>query len=76
MINKKSRLYKQYMRNRTTLNKSKYKTLNKKLKKLLRSANKRNYYLNQLENETKNTWKVLKNVLNKDHKKRVLQYWI
>ena len=45
MINKKPRLYKQYMRKRTTLNKTKYKTLNNKLNKLSRSA-KRNYYSN------------------------------
>ena len=71
MISKKSRLYKQYMRKRTTLNKTKYKTLNNKLNKLLRSA-KRNYYSNQLEKEKKNiknTWKILNNVLNKNHKK-------
>ena len=71
MINKKTRLYKQYMRKRTTLNKIKYKTLNNKLNKLLRSA-KRNYYSNQLEKEKKNiknTWKISNNVLNKDHKK-------
>ena len=71
MINKKTRPYQQYMRKRTTLNKTKYKTLNNKLNKLLRSA-KRNYYSNQLEKEKKNiknTWKILNNVLNKDHKK-------
>ena len=37
----------------------------------MRSA-KRNYYSNQLEKEEKNiknTWKILNNVLNKDHKK-------
>ena len=59
------------MRKRTTLNKTKYKTLNNKLNKLLRSA-KRNYYSNQLEKEKKNIkniWKILNNVLNKDHKK-------
>ena len=75
MINKKSRLYKQYIRKRTTLNKTKYKTLNNKLNKLLRSA-KRNYYSNQLEKEKKNiknTWKILNNFLNKDHKK-IMQY--
>ena len=71
MINKKTRLYKQYTRKRTTLNKTKYKTLNNKLNKLLRSA-KRNYYSNELEKEKKNiknTWKILNNVLDKDHKK-------
>ena len=58
------------MRKRTTLNKTEYKTLNNKLNKLLRSA-KRNCYSNQLEKEKKNiknTWKLLNNVLNKDHK--------
>ena len=71
MINKKSRFYKQYMRKRITLNKTKYKTLNNKLNKLLRSA-KRNYYSNQLEKEKKNIknmWKILNNVLNIDHKR-------
>ena len=58
------------MRKRTTLNKTKYKTLNNQLNKLLRSA-KRNHYSNQLEKEKKNiknTWKILNNVSNKDHK--------
>ena len=68
MINEKRRLYKQYIRKGTTLNKTKYKTLNNKLNKLLRSA-KRNYYSNLLEKEkknTKNTWKILNNVLKVD----------
>ena len=38
MINKKSKLYKQYMRKRTTVSKMKYKTLNNKSNKLLRYA--------------------------------------
>ena len=60
------------MRKRTTLNKTKYKTLNNKLNKLLGSA-KRNNYSNQSEKERKNiknTWKILNSVLNKDHKKK------
>ena len=63
------------MRKRTTLNKTKYKSLNNKLNKLLRSA-RRNYHSNQLEKEKKNiknTWKKLNNVLDKDHKK-IMQY--
>ena len=71
MVNKKTRLHKRYMRKRTTLNKTKYKTLNNKLNKLLRSA-KTNYHSNQLEKEKKNienTWKILNNVLNKGNKK-------
>ena len=71
MINKKNRLYKQYMTKRTSLNKTKYKTLNNKVNKLLRNA-KKNYFSDQLEKEKKNiknTWKILNNVLNKDHKK-------
>ena len=68
MINKKNRLYKKYMNKRTNLNKTKYKTLNNKVNKLLRTA-KKNYFSNQLENEKrniKNTWKVLNNALNKN----------
>ena len=71
MINKKNRLYKNYMNKRTNMNKTKYKTLNNKVNKLLRTA-KKNYFSNQLENEKgsiKNTWKVLNNALNKNQYK-------
>ena len=43
MINKKNRLYKKYMNKRTNLHKTKYKTLNNKVNKLLRTA-KKNYF--------------------------------
>ena len=71
MIHRKNRLYKQYMNRRTHLNKTKYKTLNNKVNKLVRSA-KKNYFSNQLEKEKtniKNTWKILNNALNKNHRK-------
>ena len=59
------------MKKRTPLNKTKYKTLNNKLNKLLKTA-KKNYFSDQLEkekNNIKNTWKILNNVLNKNHTK-------
>jgi len=71
MINKKNRFYKQYMNKRTQQSKTKYKTLKNKVNKLLRTA-KKNYYSDQLKkekNNIKNTWKILNNVLNKDHKR-------
>ena len=71
MINKKNRLYKKYMNKRTNQNKTKYKTLNNKVNKALRTA-KKNYFSNQIENEKrniKNTWKILNNALNKNQYK-------
>ncbi len=40
LINKKSKLYKQYMTKKTLVNRTKYKTLNNKVNKLLKSAKK------------------------------------
>ena len=58
---KKNRLYKQYTNRRNHHNKTKYKTLNNKVNKLVRSA-KKNYFSNQLEKEKTNIKKHLEDI--------------
>ena len=64
-INKKNKLYKQYLRHRSNEKLLKYKTYKNKLTNLLRVA-KRLYFQNQIEiNKTniKQTWRILNNAI-------------
>ena len=59
------------MNKRTSFNKTKYKTMNNKVNRLLRTA-KKNYFSTPLQkekNNIKNTWKILNNILNKNNHK-------
>jgi len=72
-INKKSKLYKQYLHHRSNEKLLKYKTYKNKLTNLLRVA-KRLYFENQIEvNKTniKQTWRVLNKAICQNKKKKL-----
>ena len=72
-INKKNKLYKQYLRHRSNEKLLKYKTYKNKLTDLLRVA-KRLYFQNQIElNKTniKQTWRILNNAIDQSKKKKL-----
>ena len=72
-INKKNKLYKQYLRHRSNEKLLKYKTYKNKLTDLLRVA-KRLYFQNQIElNKTsiKQTWRILNNAIGQNKKKKL-----
>ena len=72
-INKKNKLYKQYLRHRSNEKLLKYKTYKNKLTDLLRVA-KRLYFQNQIElNKTniKQTWRILNNAIGQNEKKKL-----
>lgn len=71
---KKQVLYKRFLSNRTPHNESKYKTYKNKLQSILR-IEKKKYYSSQLElnkGNAKETWKILKHVINKTNSKAVI----
>ena len=70
-INKKNKLYKNYICNRSNPQLVKYKTYKNKLILLLRTAKKR-YYEMQLDKSKENikqTWRILNNVINRNKRK-------
>ena len=72
-INKKNKLYKQYLQHRSNEKLLKYKTYKNKLTDLLRVA-KRFYFQNQIElNKTniKQTWRILNNAIGQNEKKKL-----
>ena len=72
-LNKKNKLYKQYLRHRSNEKLLKYKTYKNKLTNLLRVA-KRLYFENQIEiNKTniKQTWRILNNAIGQNKKKKL-----
>ena len=72
-INKKNKLYRQYLRQRSNEKLLKYKTYKNKLTNLLRVA-KRLYFQNQIEiNKTniKQTWRILNNAIGQNKKKKL-----
>ena len=72
-INKKNKLYKQYLRHRSNERLLKYKTDKNKLTNPLRVA-KRLYFENQIEiNKTniKQTWRILYNAIGQNKKKKL-----
>ena len=72
-INKKNKLYKQYLKHRSNEKLLKYKTYKNKLTDLLRVA-KRFYFQNQIElNKTniKQTWRSLNNAIGQNKKKKL-----
>ena len=72
-INKKNKLYKQYLQHRSNEKLLKYKTYKNKLTDLLRVA-KRLYFQNQIElNKTniKQTWRILNNAIGQNKKKKL-----
>ena len=69
-LNKKNKLYKQYLRHRSNEKLLKYKTYKNKLTNLLRVA-KRPYFQNQIEiNKTdiKQTWRIFNNAIGPNKK--------
>ena len=71
-IQKKNKLYTIYLKHKTIQSKTYYKRYKNKLTNLLRAAEKRYYFdkikLNQ--SNLKNTWKVLKEIIGRDLRKR------
>ena len=65
LINKKNRLYKEFMRRPTVFNEINYRVIKKHASKQIRQA-KKNYYHNLLEtnkNNLRKTWKIIKEVM-------------
>ena len=74
-INKKNKLYRQYMSNPTIPHKNKYTKYKNTLTSLLRTS-KENYYANQFEKAQKsvqNTWKQINSILNKNKSSKTIK---
>ena len=73
-IKHKNKLYQKYIKKPTTENKSRYTIYRNKLTHLIRKS-KQNHYtelINASKGDSKESWKVINNVLNRGHKRTVL----
>ena len=80
MINKnwsikyKSRLYKSYMKNHSSLNKEKYISYKNKLTQIIRKSKRSHYtdFLQASQGDCRRSWNVLNEVLNRRHRPTAL----
>ena len=66
-IYEKNKLYRQQLENKSERNRVKYRSYRNKLNSIIRFA-RQNYFenkFNKFNNDTKNTWKVLREILNR-----------
>jgi hypothetical protein len=75
---KKSKLYRKYCKNRTKRNKDNYLAYRNKLKKLIRLSETRYYKekFNSLMGNTRETWKLLDSVLNKNRECDISNFFV